>query len=145
VAEAKTRPTGQEPVDFIHQLPENRQADALKLLEIMAEETGEKSVMWGGSIIGFGHFRYRYASGHSGETAKIGFSPRKQALTLYLSYDLGAYENELAALGKHSRGKGCLYIKQLRDVDEGALRHLIRQAYSASGDYFDAREAGNER
>lgn len=138
--EAKTKPTPQSPEAFIHTLPEEKQADALKLLQIMKEETGEQPLMWGSSIIGFGHFRYRYASGHSGETAKIGFSPRKQALTLYLSFDLSIYEQELAALGKHSRGKGCLYIKQLRDVDEEALRQLIRKAFADSGDYFDARE-----
>lgn len=141
MAEAKTKPTSQSPEAFIHTLPEAKQADALKLLEIMRQETGETPIMWGGSIIGFGHFRYRYASGHSGETAKIGFSPRKQALTLYLSFDMSAYEKELAALGKHSRSKGCLYIKRLSDVDEGALRQLIRKAFADSGDYYDAREA----
>lgn len=140
MAEAKTKASNQRPLDYIKGLPEKQQADALKLLEIMTEETGEKPVMWGSSIIGFGKYRYRYASGHSGESARAGFSPRKQAFTLYLGYDLANYEAELETLGKHSRGKGCLYIKRLSDVDEGGLRRLIKKAYEDAGD-FDAREA----
>ncbi|NLO13947.1 MAG: DUF1801 domain-containing protein [Clostridiales bacterium] len=138
--ENKTKPTEQAPEEFIRDLPGGKKADALALMRLMAEVTGEAPVMWGGSLVGFGKYRYRYASGHTGESARVGFSPRKQALTLYLGYSLEALEKELEALGKHSRGKGCLYIKRLSDIDEKVLRLLVKKAYEEATD-FDAREA----
>ena len=92
----------------------------------MQEITGEPPVMWGTSIIGFGTYHYRYASGHGGDSPLAGFSPRRQHLVIYL---VGEFENRyrpvLARLGPHETGKGCLYIKRLDDVDDGALRELI--------------------
>ena len=105
---------------------ERRREDAARLCAMMQEITGEPPVMWGTSIIGFGTYHYRYASGHGGDSPLAGFSPRRQHLVIYL---VGEFENRyrpvLARLGPHETGKGCLYIKRLDDVDDGALRELI--------------------
>jgi len=100
----------------------------------MQEITGEEPKMWGPSIIGFGEYHYRYASGHEGDAALVGFSPRKQNLTLYL---MGCYVNPedktydelFSRLGKHKTGKSCLYINKLSDVDLDVLLDLIRRSY----------------
>ena len=90
--------------------------------------------MWGASIVGFGTYDYRYASGRSGTWFRTGFSPRKQALTLYLMTDLDCQEEALASLGKHSRGRGCLYIKRLSDINIDILRTLIRASCTPESD-----------
>lgn len=86
--------------------------------------------MWGASIVGFGSYDYRYASGRTGTWFRVGFSPRKQALTIYLMTDLDRLGNELAALGRHKRGRGCLYVRRLSDIDSDVLRTMIRVACS---------------
>jgi hypothetical protein len=113
--------------EFLDRVPDDRRrADARRLCALMQEVTGEPPVMWGTSIIGFGAYHYRYASGHEGDSALAGFSPRRQALVIYL---VGGFEDRhqrvLARLGPHKTGKGCLYIKRLDDVDHEALRELI--------------------
>lgn len=100
-------------------------ADGLALKTLMEEVSGAPATMWGPSIVGFGRYRYEYDSGRKGEMARIGFSPRKAALTLYLSSGYPLRENLLAKLGKHTTGKGCLYIKRLSDVDPDVLRELV--------------------
>jgi hypothetical protein len=125
--EAKTKPTALAPRDFIAKVPDPaRRADAEALVRIFQRATGEKPVMWGPSIIGFGKYRYRYESGREGDMCLAGFSPRSATLVLYaLSGAKG--ENELLArLGKHKRGKGCLYVKRLADVDAKLLEELVR-------------------
>jgi Domain of unknown function (DU1801) len=105
---------------------ERRREDAHRLCAMMQEITGEPPVLWGSSIIGFGTYHYRYASGHEGDSALASFAPRSQYLAIYL---VGGYETRhrsvLARLGPHKTGKGCLYLKHLDDVDEEALRELI--------------------
>lgn len=102
-----------------------RRQDALAMLELMREITGEEAEMWGESIVGFGSYRYRYASGRQGDWFLTGFAPRKQALTLYIMPGFERYEALLAKLGKHKIGKSCLYINKLADVDEDALKEII--------------------
>src|SRR5690348_13672933 len=117
--------------DFIDRIAdETMRSDSRALLKIMQEETGETPYMYGPSIVGFGTHHYKYESGREGDTVVVGFSPRKQALTLYgvIFYDQGA--GRLAKLGKHTTGKGCLYIKKLADVDEATLREMIHAAYT---------------
>lgn len=139
MAEIKTKPTDQRPEDFIRSLPDKRQADAFRLLEIMGEVSGQEPRMWGSSIIGFGSFKYTYASGHSGEWPRVGFSPRKTAISLYMSFDAAReFSEELKALGRHSLGKGCIYLKRLSDVDQDVLRSMIRKACQSA----EAYEAG---
>jgi len=112
---------------FLTRVPdEQRREDARRLCAMMQEITGEPPTMWGTSIIGFGAYHYRYASGREGDAALASFSPRRQHLAIYL---VGEFENRhrsaLARLGPHKTGKGCLYIKRLDDVDDDVLRELI--------------------
>ncbi|MFF5290726.1 DUF1801 domain-containing protein [Paractinoplanes globisporus] len=122
-----TAPTGQSVEEFLAAVPsETRRSDARRLAEIMREITGAEPVMWGPSIVGFGSYHYRYDSGREGDSALAGFSPRKQHLVVYLA---GGFEERhastLARLGPYKAGKGCLYLKNLDDVDPAALRELI--------------------
>jgi hypothetical protein len=121
------RPTGVSVAGFVARVPdEQRRQEAGRLCAMMQEITGEPPVMWGTSIIGFGTYHYRYASGREGDSALASFSPRRQHLVIYL---VGEFEDRhqsvVARLGPHKTGKGCLYIKRLIDVDLEALRELI--------------------
>jgi hypothetical protein len=126
-AELKTRPTGAAVEAFLDGAP--RSDDARRIAAIMAEVSGEPATMWGPGIVGYGSYHYRYDSGHEGDMCRIGFSPRKAALTLYIDAGEPARADVLARLGKHTTGKSCLYIKKLADVDEGVLRELIADAW----------------
>jgi len=130
MSENKTRPTDQSVADFLNSVEDDtRRQDALTLLALMKDETGEDAVMWGDSIVGFGSYHYKYASGREGDAPLVGFSPRKQSMSLYIMSGFDEYEDLLAALGKHKLGKACLYVNKLADVDEAALRKLIRRSY----------------
>jgi Domain of unknown function (DU1801) len=121
--ESKTQPSDAAVETFLEGAP--RSADAKTLTELMEEISGEPATMWGPSIVGFGRYRYTYESGRSGEMCRIGFSPRKAALTLYLASDTPERPDLLAKLGRHTTGKACVYIKALADVDMAVLRELI--------------------
>lgn len=123
--EAKTKQNAISLEAYLASVDAARQEDTQTLIAMMREITGEEPVMWGASIIGFGKYAYRYKSGHGGEAPIIGFSPRKAALSLYLSSSFARREALLAKLGKHSIGKACLYIKSLSDVDLGVLHQMI--------------------
>ena len=129
MAENKTKATALSVTDYLAGVDDARRTDAETLCAAMARITGEPATMWGPSIVGFGVHRYKYESGREGEICEIGFSPRKAALTLY---GMGIERNAaiLARLGKHSTGKGCLYIKKLADVDAGVLDDLIVAAWA---------------
>ncbi|WP_119068003.1 DUF1801 domain-containing protein [Aggregatilinea lenta] len=130
MSENKTRPTDQNVIDFLNTVEnQTRRKDGFALLEIMQEETGEQAVMWGSSIVGFGLHHYKYETGREGDMPLVGFSPRKQSMTLYIMPGFDEYEGLLADLGKHKIGKACLYVNKLADVDEDALRQLIKRAY----------------
>ena len=127
MAATKTRPTEIAPADFIAAVPDPvRRCDAEALSAMMERVTGEPATMWGPTIIGFGSYHYRYASGHEGDMCRIGFSPRKAELVLYVG-GYPDYADDLAGLGKHRRGKGCLYVKRLADIDMAVLETLIRE------------------
>jgi hypothetical protein len=124
---SKTVPTDVSVQEFLAAVvDERRQADGRRICDIMREVTGQEPVMWGPSIVGFGRYHYRYASGHEGDAPLVGFSPRRQHLVVYL---VGGFEDRyapaLARLGPYKAGKGCLYLKSLAGVDEAALRELI--------------------
>jgi hypothetical protein len=108
-----------------------RQADARTLCAILAEVSGEPATMWGTSIIGFGRYHYRYASGHEGDAALVSFAPRKTSLVFYLAPEEGLKEDLLARLGKHKAGKGCLYVNRLSDVDTEVLKDLFASTIEA--------------
>ncbi len=129
MAELKTRPTDQSVAAFLDAIPDaGRRQDALAIRDMMREVTGAEPRMWGGSIVGFGDYHYKYASGREGDWFRVGFSPRKQNLTLYLTYGYEQHADVLARLGKYKTGKACLYINRLRDVDMAALRELVERA-----------------
>jgi len=112
---------------FVAAIADERQrADSERLIALMSRVTGEPATMWGPSIIGFGSYHYRYASGRQGDAPLVGFSPRRSALTLYASAGDDVRADLLARLGPHKVGKGCVYLKRLSDVDEQALVELIR-------------------
>jgi hypothetical protein len=128
MAELKTRPTDASVDAFLAGVPDvQRRTDALRMLEIMQEITGQPPKMWGPTIVGFGDYHYVYASGHEGDTCLTGFSPRKEALVLYFTAGLQErFATELDKLGKAKASKGCLYLKKLADVDLAVLRDMIR-------------------
>lgn len=107
---------------------EQRQDDCYRILKIMKNATGSEPRMWGTSIVGFGSYHYKYASGREGDWFLTGFSPRKQALTLYIMSGFDEYDALLRKLGKHATGKSCLYIKKLEDVDIKILQQLITKS-----------------
>ena len=122
--EQKTRPTPATAAEFIAAVEDpKRRADAEAACALLAEATGEPPVMWGPSIVGFGAYHYRYASGHEGDAPLVGFSPRKANLVFYLYCDEGR-DDLLARLGKHKAGKGCVYVNRLSDVDPAVLREM---------------------
>jgi hypothetical protein len=130
MAEPKTTRNEANVADFLAAVPDaRRRDDAEAVCALMAEVTEEPPKMWGSSIVGFGTYHYRYASGREGDWPPVGLSPRKQSLTIYLSAGLDRYADQLARLGPHSTGRSCLYVKRLADVDQAVLRDLIRDAF----------------
>jgi hypothetical protein len=130
VDEGPMRRTRAPAEEFLARVPgEQRRGDARRLCAMMAEITGEPPAMWGTSIIGFGAYHYRYASGREGDSPLASFSPRRQHLAIYLVSEFGnRHRSALARLGPHRTGKGCLYINRLDQVDQDALRELIERS-----------------
>lgn len=130
-SENKTKPTKTSVKKFLNSIEDKtKRADSFKILEMMKSITKEEPVMWGPSIVGFGKYHYKYASGREGDMPLAGFSPRKQNLTLYIMS--GSKENKdlLKKLGKHKTGASCLYIKKLENVDTKVLKEMIKRSYS---------------
>ncbi len=133
MAEIKTKPGVIKVDDFIEKLNDDQQFDASELIDIMSDVSGEEPVMWGTSIVGFGKLTYKYASGRDVEWLRIGFSPRKGKISLYITMEAQQYTPELEQLGgKYKIGKGCIYIRKLADVQEDKLKVLIKKAYEDS-------------
>ena len=129
MAELKTKETKASVEKFLNQVPdEARREDCFQVAKIMEEITGHKPKMWGPSIVGFGSYHYKYASGREGDWPIIAFSPRKQDLTIYIMPGFQKYADLLKQLGKHRTGKSCLYIKRLSDVHVPTLKKLIRES-----------------
>ena len=127
MAELKTQKNDASVEDFLNGVEdEKKREDSLKILDLMREVTGDEPAMWGSSIIGFGSYRYKYASGREGEWFLTGFSPRKQNLTLYIMSGFDQYDSLLANLGKHTTGKSCLYVKKLEDIDLTMLKEMVK-------------------
>lgn len=127
--EAKTKPTKVRVTDFIAAVPdERRRAEARTLLKVFKAATGKRPVMWGPSIIGYGSYHYKYASGHEGDCCLAGFSPRKAAISVYITAGFADYGSLLAKLGPHKKAVGCLYLKRLDGVDLKVLEQMIRRS-----------------
>ncbi len=130
MAELKTQPNDGDVTGFISCVEhEQRKADSLELLRVMKELTGEEPKMWGASIVGFGEYHYTYESGREGDWFMVGFSPRKQSMTLYIMDGFAKYDELLSALGKYKTGKSCLYVNKLDDVNREILKQLIAESY----------------
>jgi hypothetical protein len=128
MAEIKTKPTSGSVEDFINTVQdEKKRKDSFVLLKMMKQATGEEPKMWGSSLIGFGNVRLKSpATGREVDWLRIGFSPRKANLSLYLCGDIRQHDAALKKLGKHKTGVGCLYINKLEDVDLQVLKELIQ-------------------
>ncbi len=136
MAELKTKPTKQDPKDFLNTIePEQKRKDGFALLEMFEKATGEKAVMWGAGIVGFGMYHYKSErSAQEGDWPLVGFSPRKQNLTLYVI--AGEQSALLKKLGKHKTSVGCLYINKLADVDLEVLAELIAKAFQHTKKHY---------
>jgi hypothetical protein len=134
MAELKTQ-RGDGSVDaFIDAIEDERKReDSKALVALMEKVTGEKGALWGPSIVGFGDLHYKYESGREGDWFRVGFSPRKQNLTLYVTDYIKEDDPLLAKLGKFTTGKACIYVKRLDDVDTGVLGELVKRSYEAGG------------
>ncbi len=131
MAELKTKPTTQSVAKFLNSIEDDEQRKACKTIaKIMKQVTKSRPTMWGPSIVGYGSYHYKYASGREGDWFVTGFAPRKRDLTLYIMAGFSRYDALLRKLGKHKIGKSCLYIKKLEDVDIGVLTELIAQSVS---------------
>ena len=129
MAKNKTTETANSVIEFINEVDnETRRKDSFHLLEIFRSITGHEPKMWGPSIIGFGKYHFKYASGHEGDAPLAAFSPRKDSLVFYMSADFEKREELLSRLGKHKSSKSCIYAKRLDDIDIGALEKIIRNS-----------------
>ncbi len=126
MAKNKTTETQNSVIDFINTVEDlTKRNDSFELVKLMQEQTGYEPKMWGPAIIGFGSYHYKYASGHEGDAPLVGFSPRKDAVSLYLCSSFESKEELLSKFGKHKAGKGCIYIKKIADIDIEILKKMI--------------------
>ncbi len=130
--ENKTQQTKASVATFVEAIPDDaKRADAKSLLKLMQAATGEKPQMWGPAIIGFGSRHYKYESGREGDMPMVAFSPRKAAIVLYSLLAPADSAAQLAKLGQHTTGKGCLYIKKLSDIDQAVLKTMVAESFKA--------------
>lgn len=135
--ENQTRETGASVQAFIKGIDnETRRKDAAAVLALMTRVTGTKAKMWGPAIVGFGKYHYKYDSGREGEMLRVGFSPRKANLALYLIAKDDTYDDARARLGKHKTGGSCLYINKLSDVDAKVLEGMIKRSWQLANKRF---------
>ena len=129
MVEQKTKETDNSVIEFVEQIDNLRKReDAYRLLDIFSETTGYPAKMWGPAIIGFGTYHYKYATGHEGDAPLAGYSPRKAKISLYFAPGDTEREALLQKLGKHTAGKGCVYVNKLEDIDTDVLKELIQQS-----------------
>ena len=130
MATSATTRTAQDPRDFIAAVePQRRREEAVVLLDLMTKATGAEAFMYGPSIVGFGLFTYRYPSGNSGDSIRVGFAPRKGALTLYGLRDQAETDARLGELGPHTTGAACVYVKRLEQIDLAVLSELVAASF----------------
>lgn len=130
MAEIKTKPTDADALKFLESVEDlQKRADSLVILQMLKEITGDEPVMWGDSMVGFDRFEYKNSKGDKNYWPVIGFSPRKQNLTIYIMPGFERFAGLLEKLGKHSISKGCLYIKRLEDVDVDILKKIAEESY----------------
>ena len=132
MAELKTKPTEINIEDFLATVhDEAKRKDSFAIHQLMQEVSGDQGQMWGGAIAGYGHYHYKYESGRENDWFQIGFSPRKQNISLYFMGGFSQFTTLLHQLGKHKTSKGCLYINKLADVDVAVLKQLMQESIKA--------------
>lgn len=139
MAKNKTSETEIDVTDFINSFVENDQKkqDSFRLVELMSDWTGFQAKMWGPSIIGFGSYHYKYASGHEGDAPLIGFSPRKAAFSLYVFSQIEENKHLLDEFGKYKMGKACIYIKKLSDINISSLEKLCKTTITYLKEHYE--------
>ncbi len=129
MAKNKTIFTDENVIEFVEKLEnETKKNDSYQLINLMSEITGQEPKMWGPSIIGFGQYHYKYASGHEGDAPVLGFSPRKAAISLYVFSGADEHLPTVEKLGKFTMGKSCIYVKKMSDIDIDILNELMQQS-----------------
>jgi len=142
VAEAKTKPTKQSVAEFLNQIPDaQRREDCFAIAKLIEEATGNKPQMWGPSMVGFGSYHYKYASGHEGDCFMTSFASRKQDLTVYMVMGFEKHGALMKQLGKHRHAKSCLYIKRLSDIHLPTLKKLLKASLKDLAAYTKAQKA----
>jgi Domain of unknown function (DU1801) len=133
MAELKTKQTDESVVKFLNTIEDlTKRKDCFEIAEMMKRESKCEPKMWGASIIGFGSYHYKYESGHEGDACLIGFSPRKQNITLYMMGGINNHEDLLKKLGKYKKSKGCLYINKLSDIDTKVLKEIVKISFDSA-------------
>ena len=141
MAEQKIKPTKVSVASFLKKVADPQQrADSMTILKLMKDATGLEPTMWGPSMIGFGTYHYKYASGHEGDCFLMGFSPRKGQMSLYFMPGLHRFQDYLKKLGKYTTGKSCLYIKKLADVDVNVLNEMIEVGFTKMCDTVQVKQ-----
>ncbi len=125
--------------DFLNAVAdETKRADSFKVVALMEEQSGYPAKMWGPAIVGFGSYHYKYDSGRDGDAPMVGFSPRANAITLYLATDYPAHQELLAKLGKHTTSKACIYVKKLGDIDAEVLKTMVSESVKYMKEKYEA-------
>ena len=142
MSDLKTQPTDASVDAFIDGLePERRRDESRHLVRLFGEITGEAPRMWGGKIVGFGSYHYRYASGREGDWMRVGFAPSKRHLALHLMGGVEAHQDLLDRLGPHRAGSGCVYVTRLDRIDEGVLRELVEASLERLRQTYESDES----
>ena len=137
MAELKTKKNDQSVEEFLNKVTDpSRREDCFEVMKLMQKVTQKEPKMWGNSIVGFGEYHYKYKSGREGDWFLIGFSPRKQNLTLYIMSGFTRYEELLGKLGKHKTGKSCLYLNKLSDVNKETLTQLATESVAFVEEFY---------
>ncbi|QNR83494.1 DUF1801 domain-containing protein [Pedobacter riviphilus] len=126
MAQNKTTENNLSVPAFLNTIPdENKRADCFNLSDMLSQTTGFKAKMWGNAIVGFGSYHYKYESGREGDAPLVGFSPRKEAIALYLSAQFKNRDELLARFGKHKTAKACIYVKKMSDINVEVLKEMV--------------------
>jgi hypothetical protein len=129
--ELKTKVNDTSVVDFLNSIEnQKKREESFQILDLLSVISGDEPKMWGSSIIGFGSYHYKYASGQEGDWMKVGFSPRKQKFSIYIMSGFEKLEQHLSKLGKYKIGKGCLYVNKLADIDLKVLEALVLESFN---------------
>jgi len=141
MAEQKTKPTKQNVKEFLESVPDTKKKkDAFTVLDMMKKITKLEPVMWGPSMVGFGSYHYKYASGHEGDTFLIGFSPRKSGLVIYIQPAIRFFSDLVMNLGKFKSSVSCLYIKNIEDIDISVLKQLLIKSFKHMKETYGKRK-----